>query len=102
MSKRSQLVESLATELGCSKKDADGLLLTVVGALQEQLKTDGETVLPGFGRLSIKERAARKGHNPKTGEPIDIPAKSVVAFKPFPGVLGGTGSVRAVEEEVEE
>jgi len=98
MSKRSQLVENISAELGCSKKDADGLLLTVVACLQEQLKTGGEAVLPGFGRLSIKERAARKGHNPKTGEVIDIPAKSVVAFKPFPGVLGGTGSVTVVDE----
>lgn len=97
MSKRSQLVEALVAKTGLSKKDADLLILDVVGALQYQLATTGETVLPGFGRLSIKERAARKGHNPKTGESIDIPAKSVVAFKPFPGALGGVGEVSEVE-----
>ena len=39
----------------------------------------GEIPLPGVGKLVIKERAARKGRNPRTGEPVDIPAKRVLA-----------------------
>lgn len=93
MSNRSKLVERLAGKTGLSKAAADGLLLAAVDALREQLLAEGEAVLPGFGRLIVKERAARKGHNPKTGEPIDIAAKRVVDFKSFPGVLTATREV---------
>lgn len=84
MSNRSKFVDLLANTIGSTKKEADTLLLTFVNALQIQLEVEGEAVLPGFGRLHVKQRAARKGHNPKTGAPIDIAARSVVAFKQFP------------------
>lgn len=84
MSTRNTLVEKIATEIGSSKKDADDLLVVITKALKDQLTTEGQTVLPGFGRFKLVTRAARKGHNPKTGEPIDIAAKEVVKFNTFP------------------
>lgn len=51
----------------------------VVGA---ELDNGGTVNLPGLGTLSVKERAARTGRNPKTGEEIEIPAKRVVKFSP--------------------
>ena len=50
-------------------------------AIGEELKNDGKVVLVGFGTFSVTERSARKGINPRTKEPIDIPAKKVVKFK---------------------
>lgn len=44
-----------------------------------ELLGGGEVPLPGVGKLVIKKRAARKGRNPKTGEPLNIPAKRVLA-----------------------
>jgi DNA-binding protein HU-beta len=87
MSNRSDLVSTIATSLDITKKLADEVLVTVTSAAQTQLATNGEVVFPGFGRLRVETRQARKGHNPKTGEAIDIPAKQVIKFKPFPGAL---------------
>jgi len=50
-------------------------------ALQE-LKYGGEVPLPGLGKLSVKQRAERKGRNPRTGETVTIPACAVPHFKP--------------------
>ncbi len=85
MSNRSELAAAIASDLNTTKKVGDEVLLVVVKALQAQLEAKGEAVLPGFGRLRLHDRAARKGHNPKTGAPIDIPAKTVVKFKKFNG-----------------
>lgn len=46
-----------------------------------ELLGGGEVPLPSVGKLLIKKRAARKGRNPKTGEPLDIPAKNALAVK---------------------
>ena len=79
---KSQLLEKVA-ELGeISKKQAgvlyDGL---VELAYQEVKGADGEFNLPGLGKLVKKQRAAREGRNPATGETIKIPAKTVVKFR---------------------
>lgn len=84
MSNRSILVDSLAEAQGLSKRAADDLLVSLTNLLVDHLTTHGEAVLPGFGRFRLETRAARKGHNPKTGEPIDIAEKQVVKFKVFP------------------
>jgi DNA-binding protein HU-beta len=87
MSNRSKFVKILAQDFEVSAKDADALLVQFTDALRVHLLAEKEAVLPGFGRLIIKERPARKGHNPKTAAPIDIPARTVVGFKGFPTVL---------------
>lgn len=89
MSNRSKFVDRIADKTGLTKKAADTLLVDFVEMLRAHLETEGDAVLPGFGRLHIKERAARQGHNPKTGASIEIAAKKVVSFKSFPGVLAG-------------
>lgn len=65
-----------------SVRGAKGILLCIEAIVSEALK-NGETVtLPGIGTWSVKERAARSGRNPQTGEAIEIPAKRVVKFSP--------------------
>jgi DNA-binding protein HU-beta len=52
-----------------------------VATVSEELKTGGKVALLGFGSFSITEKSARKGVNPKTKQPINIPARKTVKFK---------------------
>ncbi len=78
---KSELVSAVAQKSGLTKVDAKKALDGVLEAISEELKNDGRVVLVGFGSFSVAERSARKGINPRTKEPIDIPAKKVVKFK---------------------
>ena len=78
---KSELVSAVAQKSGLTKVDAKKALDGVLEAIGEELKNDGRVVLVGFGTFSVTERSARKGINPRTKEPIDIPAKKVVKFK---------------------
>lgn len=87
MSNRSKFANLIATRLDTTKKEGGILLETFTNALKDHLKAEGEAVFPGLGRLKLVTRQARKGHNPKTGEAIDIPVKTVVKVKIFPDGL---------------
>jgi DNA-binding protein HU-beta len=78
---KSELLAKLAEGTGLSKKDVSNLmdLLTTIG--YKEVKSNGEFVLPGFGKLVKVKRDARMGRNPATGETIKIPAKTVVKFR---------------------
>ena len=78
---KSELVSAVAQKSGLSKVDSKKALDAVLESIGEELKNDGKVVLVGFGTFSVTERSARKGINPRTKEPIDIPAKKVVKFK---------------------
>jgi DNA-binding protein HU-beta len=78
---KSELVSAVAQKSELTKVDAKKALDAVLEAIGEELKNDGKVVLVGFGTFSVSERSARKGINPRTKEPIDIPAKKVVKFK---------------------
>ena len=80
MNKQS-LVEKVAEKTGLTKKDATAAVDTLFDSIQEALK-DGEKVqVIGFGNFEVRERAARKGRNPQTGEEITIAASKSPAFK---------------------
>lgn len=78
---KSQLVDAIASKGDMSKADATKALDAMVASIGEALQAGDTVNLIGFGAFSVKERAARKGHNPKTKEPIDIPASKVPSFK---------------------
>lgn len=78
---KTELVAAVATKADLSKKDAEAAVKAVLDAVTEAL-ADGEKVaLVGFGTFEVKERAARTGKNPRTGEAIEIPASKVPSFK---------------------
>lgn len=78
---KTELVAAVATKADLSKKDAEAAVKAVLDAVTEAL-ADGEKVaLVGFGTFEVKERAARTGQNPRTGEAIEIPASKVPSFK---------------------
>lgn len=77
-----ELISAIAEKAGMTKVDAKKALEAMVNVAKAEMKNDGKIALVGFGTLAVSERPARKGHNPKTGENIEIPAKKVVKFKP--------------------
>jgi len=79
---KTDLVNAVAEKSELSKKDAGKAVDAVFETVMDSLK-DGEKVqLIGFGNFEVRERSARKGRNPQTGEEIEIPASKVPAFKP--------------------
>jgi len=78
---KSQLLSTLAETTGLSKKDVGNLLDELASLAYKEVKTGGEFVLPGFGKLVKAHRKARMGRNPATGEEIKIAAKTVVKFR---------------------
>ena len=79
---KAELVSAIAKGANITKRQADAALRAAVSAVSEALKKGERVAVPGFGIFSVRERAARKGRNPRTGGVIDIPAKKIVAFKP--------------------
>ncbi|SDB88455.1 HU family DNA-binding protein [Shouchella lonarensis] len=78
---KTELVHALAERAQLSKKDAGIAVNTMCDLITEAL-SKGETVqLIGFGNFEVRERAARKGRNPQTGEEIEIAATQTPAFK---------------------
>ena len=78
---KSQLLQSLAEKSGLAKKDVVGLLEAMTEMAYKEVKSAGQFVVPGIGKLVKVHRAARMGRNPATGESIQIPAKTVVKFR---------------------
>lgn len=64
-----------------TKASAERAINAVIDAIEDGLKKDGLVQLIGFGTFQVKERSARKGRNPKTGEEIKIKATKTVSFK---------------------
>ena len=78
---KSELVEHVAKVAGLSKAAANTVLDAVVDAITKALKKGDEVALVGFGTFKVRNRAARTGRNPQTGETIKIKATKVPAFK---------------------
>ncbi len=77
-----ELIEFVASEAGLSKADAAKAVKAVEKGITKGLKEQGKVALVGFGTYSKKIRAAREGINPLTKQPMKIPAKTTVSFKP--------------------
>lgn len=78
---KAELISAVAERTGLGKKDAEKAVLAVTDIITETLKSGDRVQLVGFGTFEVKERAARKGHNPMTREEIDIPASKAPTFK---------------------
>ena len=72
---------AMAEASGLSKKDCEAALAAFITTTESALKAGNKVQLVGFGSFEVKERAARTGKNPATGEQIDIPASKAPAFK---------------------
>jgi len=79
---KSELIDAIATGADISKASAGRALDSMIDAVTDALRKGDSVALIGFGTYSVKERAARTGRNPQTGEAIEIKAAKVPAFKP--------------------
>ena len=79
---KAELVEDVARAAELTKKDAERLVEIVFESIIETLNQGEKIELRGFGSFRVRERVARRGRNPKTGDPVSIPAKRVPYFKP--------------------
>lgn len=77
---KTQLIDVVATKTGLKKKEAEAAVNAMTEAIAETLKAGDKVQLIGFGTFEVKARAARQGHNPKTGEAITIAASKHPAF----------------------
>ncbi|MEQ5802035.1 HU family DNA-binding protein [Halomonas sp. H10-9-1] len=78
---KSELIEAIAASADIPKASAARALDAMVEAVTDSLKKGDSVSLVGFGTFLVKERAARTGRNPQTGQPIEIKAAKVPGFK---------------------
>ena len=79
---KADIVEKIHTTTGLSKKDSTAMMESVFAIMKESLEA-GETIkVSGFGSFEFKQKDARRGRNPQTGEAITIEARKVLTFKP--------------------
>ncbi|MEO3945213.1 HU family DNA-binding protein [Gorillibacterium sp. CAU 1737] len=78
---KTDLIAKVAEVSELSKKDATKAVEAVFDAIAEALQAGDKVQLVGFGNFEVRERSARKGRNPQTGEEIEIEASKVASFK---------------------
>lgn len=77
---QAELIDTIAGHIDMTKASVKAVLDGLAETVQAELAIDGEVVLPGIGKLSVSQRAARTGRNPQTGEEIKIAAKKAPKF----------------------
>lgn len=78
---KSELIDAVASSADLSKAAAGKALDATLAAITKALQEGDQVTLIGFGTFTVRERAARTGRDPRTGQPIDIPATKNPAFK---------------------
>ena len=78
---KTELINAVAAKSEIEKKTAEKAVNAVFASLTEALKAGDKVQLIGFGTFEVRERAAKTGRNPKTGETMEIAASKVPAFK---------------------
>lgn len=79
---KGELVELIAAKADTTQKAATAMLNALIDSITQAVASGEKVTLVGFGTFDSRERKAREGRNPKTGEPIQIPAAVVATFSP--------------------
>ncbi len=79
---KSELIDAVANAASLSKADSSRAVDGVIAAVTEALKSGDQVTVVGFGTFLVRQRAARSGRNPRTGQAIQIAASNAPAFKP--------------------
>ena len=91
---KADIVDALANEHELSKRQAGEILESVLSEITSALKNGEKVQLIPFGSFVVRERRARTGRNPQTGELIKIPARRVPAFSAGKGLKDSVGATR--------
>lgn len=78
---KSEMMATLAHDTGFKKKDVESMMQALNSIIYKTLKKESKIKLDGLGVFQLKDRKARVGRNPSTGEAVNIPAKRVVKFR---------------------
>ncbi len=81
MANKMDLVEKVASTIGCTKADGERAVESVIMMITDCLKRGEEVSIAGLGIFEAKTRAGRTGRNPRTGESINVPAMRVPKFR---------------------
>ena len=78
---KSEMMATLANDTGLKKKDVENVMQALTNMIYKTLKTELKIKLNGLGVFQLKDRKARIGRNPRTGEKVNVPAKKTVKFR---------------------
>ena len=78
---KTELINEVANKTGLTKKDAEKAVSAVIESTTDAMSVGDKVQLVGFGTFEVRDRAAREGKHPATGETISIPATKVPAFR---------------------
>lgn len=84
--RKPELAAAIAERADLSKDKASQVLNVILDEITGSVADGNDVSLIGFGSFTVRQRAARTGKNPQTGEPLNIPASKTVAFKPGKGL----------------
>jgi integration host factor subunit alpha len=78
---KADIIKNVHEQIGVSKSDAARYVESVFDIIKDTLAEGEDVKISGFGKLSIREKKARRGRNPQTGKEIEISARKVLTFK---------------------
>ncbi|MBE3520121.1 MAG: HU family DNA-binding protein [Firmicutes bacterium] len=96
---KSELVARVAEVAGLTKKDTEKVINAFIDVVQEALAKGESVGILGFGTFLVRNRAAREGVNPRTRQPIQIPATKVPVFRPGRNLRVAVGGAEAGEDD---
>ena len=88
---KDDLIAAVAAKCRMSKSDAGKAIDAMLDTITETLKKNDDVRIVGFGTMSVAQRSATQGRNPRTGQPIHIPASKRATFKPGKGLKRALG-----------
>jgi DNA-binding protein HU-beta len=78
---RTDLIKDIAEEYGCTAKEVGGMVDDVLRVIFARATAGQKVIIRGFGTFKMKDSPARVGRNPRTGEAVEIPARSTLTFR---------------------
>lgn len=81
---RAEVTDAIVRQVGCTRQESSDLLDDALDMIGCALETEGVVKLSRFGNFVVREKSAREGRNPKTGQEAKITARRVVSFRPSP------------------
>jgi integration host factor subunit alpha len=78
---KAQIVDALFAKNVFTKTESAQIIDTLLKLIKKSLEDGEDVLISGFGKFSVKEKQARRGRNPQTGEPVTLPPRKVVTFK---------------------
>lgn len=81
---RAEVTDAIVRQVGCTRQESSDLLDDALDMIGHALETEGVVKLSRFGNFVVREKSAREGRNPKTGQEARITARRVVSFRPSP------------------